>query len=53
MPRARAGKIKKFTGVSDPYEEPVNPDIVVCTDSETIDESFSNIMELLDKKRII
>jgi adenylylsulfate kinase len=44
------GKIKNFTGVDDPYEEPERPELVVETDKETLDESvqriFSKLVEL-------
>ena len=44
------GKIKGFTGVDDPYEEPEHPELVVETDKETLDESvhriFSKLVEL-------
>jgi len=46
--RALAGEIKNFTGVSDPYEEPVHPEIVVETDLESIDESVSRIIDGLE-----
>ena len=46
--RALAGEIENFTGVSDPYEEPVNPEIVVETDVESIDESLGKIIERLE-----
>src|SRR5438874_8207756 len=36
--RAYAGEIKEFTGVSDPYEEPDNPELIVETDKETVEE---------------
>jgi adenylylsulfate kinase len=51
--RARAGKIPKFTGISDPYEEPRSPDIVVHTDRESIDESVARIINYLEKHRLI
>src|SRR5213080_3940527 len=35
------GKIKNFTGVDDPYEEPENPELVIETDKETVDESVA------------
>src|SRR5215468_7881769 len=35
--KALAGEIKEFTGVSDPYEEPFDPEIVVRTDQETVE----------------
>jgi adenylylsulfate kinase len=42
--KALSGEIKNFTGVSDPYEEPVNPEIVVDTEHETLDESIEKIL---------
>jgi len=39
----RAGKIKAFTGIDDPYEEPSNPDIVCYTSEESIEESITKI----------
>lgn len=41
------GKIKGFTGVDDPYEEPEHPELVVETDKETIEESVSRIFAKL------
>jgi adenylylsulfate kinase len=46
--KALAGEIKNFTGVSDPYEEPLNPEVVVETDTETIDESAAKIIAKLE-----
>ncbi len=37
--KALAGEISNFTGVSDPYEEPLNPEVVCETDKETLEES--------------
>ena len=42
--KARAGEIKNFTGLDDPYEAPENPDIVVDTGSESLEESVSKII---------
>lgn len=42
------GKMKAFTGVDDPYEEPLNPEVVVDTDQESIDESVSKIVRTLE-----
>ena len=47
--QARAGKIEKFTGVSHPFQEPHNPDIVVDTVESTIDESVDHVMTKLDE----
>jgi adenylylsulfate kinase len=41
------GKIKNFTGVDDPYEEPEHPELVIETDKETIEESVSRIFAKL------
>src|SRR5437588_1629690 len=41
------GKIKNFTGVDDPYEEPVHPELIVETDKETVEESVSRIFAKL------
>lgn len=46
--KALAGEIKNFTGVSDPYEEPDNPEIVVETDKEDVDESHDKIIRTLE-----
>ena len=43
------GKIKGFTGVDDPYEEPEHPDLVIETDKETIEESVSRIFAKLEE----
>src|SRR6266496_1464426 len=43
------GKIKNFTGVDDPYEEPEHPDLVIETDKETIEESVSRIFAKLEE----
>ncbi len=45
--KALAGEIKEFTGVSDPYEEPLNPEIIVETDRETVEESMNKILARL------
>ncbi|MGH7802268.1 MAG: adenylyl-sulfate kinase [Thermodesulfobacteriota bacterium] len=42
--KALSGEIKNFTGISDPYEEPRNPEIVVETNKETHEESLSKIV---------
>ncbi len=42
------GKIKNFTGVDDPYEEPEHPDLVIESDKETIEESVRHILAKLE-----
>lgn len=43
--KALRGEIPQFTGVSDPYEEPLNPEIVVDTAAETEEESLMKILD--------
>lgn len=50
--KVRAGDIKNFTGISDPYEEPVSPDCVVDTAQEDVHESARNVMVACMKKLI-
>jgi bifunctional enzyme CysN/CysC len=45
--KARAGEIRDFTGIDAPYEAPDDPEIVVHTDKQTVDESVATIMEQL------
>jgi adenylyl-sulfate kinase len=47
--KALAGEIQNFTGVSDPYEKPENPEVVVETDKETVEESLSQIVRKLEE----
>jgi adenylyl-sulfate kinase len=51
--KALAGEIKQFTGVSDPYEEPLNPELVVFTDHETVEESAAKILSRLEELNLI
>ena len=44
--KALAGEITQFTGIDDPYEEPLEPDVVVETDKETVDESVEKILSV-------
>jgi adenylylsulfate kinase len=45
--KAIAGKIKNFTGVDDPYEPPLEPELVVDTESETPEESLRHVLDRL------
>jgi adenylyl-sulfate kinase len=51
--KALAGEIQNFTGVSDPYEEPLNPEVVVETDRETVEESAYKILRYLESRGYI
>ena len=46
---ADEGKLKGFTGVDDPYEEPLHPELVVETDRETVEESAARILAKLEE----
>lgn len=43
--KARAGEIKNFTGISDPYEAPQNPDLDIKTDTLTVDQSVDFVLK--------
>ena len=51
--KARAGVIKNFTGISDPYEAPESPEIVVHTGPESIEESARKILAFLESKGLV
>jgi adenylylsulfate kinase len=51
--KAFAGEIKEFTGVSDPYEPPENPELVLETENETPEESAQKILEYLEERELI
>jgi adenylylsulfate kinase len=51
--KAFAGEIKEFTGVSDPYEEPLNPELVLDTENESPEESASKIIAYLEERELI
>ena len=46
--KARAGEIPNFTGVSDPYEAPDNPELIIKTDTSTPAEAAAQIIDLLE-----
>jgi adenylylsulfate kinase len=46
--KACAGEIKNFTGVHDPYEVPVKPELDIDTSSLTIDEALAKIMKFVE-----
>jgi len=51
--RARAGKILEFTGISDPYEEPVNPEIIIDTSKASVEESSEIILDNLRSMKLL
>jgi adenylylsulfate kinase len=51
--KAFAGEIKEFTGVSDPYEAPTTPDIVLHTEEQTPDRSAQLVLDKLEEKGLL
>lgn len=51
--RSRVGQIKNYTGISAPYEAPNHPDLIINTDSLTIEQSVSDIIDFLKVKKYI
>ena len=50
---ARTGKIKNYTGIDSPYEAPDNPELVIDTEGESIEESTAKVIGFLKSKKII
>ena len=46
--KVRAGIIKEFTGISAPYEEPLNPELVIDTDKESIEDSTDKVIDKIE-----
>jgi adenylylsulfate kinase len=51
--RARAGEIKNYTGIDSPYEAPNNPELVVNTEEESIEQSVDKVINFLQIRGII
>ena len=51
--KARQGLVEYFTGITDPYEEPQNPEIELRTDLLSLDECVEKIMEYLKENDLI
>jgi adenylylsulfate kinase len=51
--KARAGEIKEFTGVSDPYEPPETPELVLDTEHESPEQSAQKIIAYLEERELI
>jgi len=51
--KAREGVIKGFTGIDDPYEEPLNPEIVIDTDKISLEEGTDIIINYLNEKNLV
>ena len=50
--KALAGEIKNFTGVSDPYEPPANPEIELHTEAESVDDSVHQVIAWLEANQL-
>lgn len=46
--KARAGEIKGFTGIDDPYEEPLKPELHIHTDQQSVEESVQALLDFLE-----
>jgi adenylylsulfate kinase-like enzyme len=51
--KALKGEIANFTGISDPYEEPLNAEVVIDSEKETVEESLNKILSYLESKGYI
>jgi len=51
--RARAGEIKNYTGIDSPYEVPKNPELIIDTDNQSLEESVFTIFNFLELNGII
>ncbi|AMY05761.1 adenylyl-sulfate kinase [Staphylococcus condimenti] len=51
--KARAGEIKNFTGIDAPYEAPENPEIIVDTEENSVEEAVEQIIQYLEDQKVI
>ena len=51
--KARAGEIKNFTGIDDPYEAPEAPEVHLHTDQQSLEEEVEHLLALLEKQELI
>jgi len=51
--KARAGEIKGFTGIDDPYEEPVNAELVIDTSECSVEEGVAMVLDCLEKHGLL
>lgn len=49
----RQGGISQFTGISSPYEKPENPEMIIHTDSASIQECVSKIIAYLEEQEVL
>ena len=51
--KARAGEVKDFTGISSPYEEPLNPELTIDSSKLTVEESTRIVLNYLEEKEYV
>ncbi len=51
--KALKGELANFTGISDPYEEPLNPEVTVDTETESLEESVAKVLAALEERGYI
>jgi adenylylsulfate kinase len=51
--KARAGIIKNYTGISSPYDVPDNPDLIIDSEKESLEESVNSVLDLFDKRKFL
>jgi len=51
--KARAGLIKDFTGISSPYEDPVNPELIVNTGTDSLETCADQVIKMLEERGIL
>ncbi len=50
---ARAGKIKNYTGIDSPYDIPENPELIINTEDNSLEESVAKVIDFLKTRRVI
>jgi adenylylsulfate kinase-like enzyme len=50
--QGRGGELPHFTGVSDPYEPPLQPELVLHTDTQSVDDSVHQVLTWLETNRL-
>ncbi len=51
--RARSGEIKNYTGIRSSYEKPENPELIIDTENESLEESVGKVIAFLKFKKVI
>ncbi len=50
--RAIAGEIKEFTGISDPYEEPLSPEVRIDTSNVSVEDAVRTLLDVLERQQV-